>query len=304
MFIAESGRMRRELLPLDPLVPFAVGSDAVPRLPYPFHYHPELELTFIHSGSGLRYLGDSISRFEDGDLCLVGSETPHCWESDPARDEPIRQVVVQFAPTVFGRDFLDLPPMRPIVELFERARRGLRFVGEARRQAAAELITLCDPALRPGGKLVRLLSLLEFLAGTDEALQVATSAEVALGAGTPANGVVAGAQNNAKVRTVLSYVHTNAARPVPEREVAELVGLTPSAFSRFFRRAFGKPFVRYLSDLRVSHACRLLADGDRSVTEIAFDVGFRNLSNFNRRFLRAQGMTPTSYRRLARRLSG
>ena len=72
--------------------------------------------------------------------------------------------------------------------------------------------------------------------------------------------------------------------------------MTPSGFSRFFRKTTGKTFVEYLGELRVSHACNLLVDTDLSILQIALRSGFNNLSNFNRRFLKLKGVTPREYR--------
>ncbi len=75
--------------------------------------------------------------------------------------------------------------------------------------------------------------------------------------------------------------------------------MSASAFSRWFRREIGKPCVVYLAELRVGHACEDLLASDRSVVDIAFSSGFRNLANFNRWFRRVKGMSPSEYRKTA-----
>jgi AraC-like DNA-binding protein len=100
---------------------------------------------------------------------------------------------------------------------------------------------------------------------------------------------------------VLDHLFKNSGDPVSQAEAARLVRLSPAAFSRFFRRSVGKTFQAYLTDLRLSEACRQLLESDRTISEIAFAAGFGNLSNFNRSFRIARGMPPGRFREQARR---
>ena len=85
-----------------------------------------------------------------------------------------------------------------------------------------------------------------------------------------------------------------------QRECADLVGLTPSAFCRLFKSSMHRTFTQYVNDLRTDEACRLLASGQQRVTSIAFLAGFENLSYFNRVFRRTKGMSPSAYREASR----
>jgi len=104
-------------------------------------------------------------------------------------------------------------------------------------------------------------------------------------------------ESDPRLRTVLAYLAENAGGSVSHADAARLVRLSPSAFSRFFRRAIGKTFGAYLTDLRLREACRQLLETDRTISEIAFDSGFGNLSNFNNSFRLALGMPPGDFRR-------
>jgi AraC-like DNA-binding protein len=303
--LVESGRVKREVLPTDPLSPFRIREFDSHALAYPWHFHPEIELTFIRNGRGLRYVADSIGSFEDGDLCLVGSGTSHCWVSDAQvpRDEraapdeqvsgPFSFVVVQFTPDVFGPHFLELPAARPIKDLLTRALLGTSIRGGTRSAVADALEAMLRTRTSPLERLAGLLELLTRIA-------VAPSEDVVTLALTPGDQPQ-GLKQEQRVRRLISHIKQNATQSLPEREVAALVGLSPAAFSRFFRRSFGKPFVRYVAEVRVGHACRLLAESEDSIADIAFEVGFNNLANFNRRFRTLKGMTPSAYRGLARR---
>jgi AraC-like DNA-binding protein/mannose-6-phosphate isomerase-like protein (cupin superfamily) len=279
-----------ELVPKDPTLPFSLIDVRAACFTYPWHHHPELELTLVLRGRGLRYVGDSIKEFEDGDLCLVGSYTPHCWLSEPVSGRSVRALVVQFPPETFGNAFLDLQVSRPIRELFARAERGLWIQGELRTKIAALMERLFVPQMAPLHRMSLLLELLATLAPGDKA--------TALSLGTSTRQQSPG--HAATMRRILSYIHENAPHSISQRAAAELAGLSPAGFSRFFSRHFGKPFVTYVAEVRIGQACRLLLEDELGIAEVAARAGFNNLANFNRRFRLLKGMTPSDYRRMAR----
>lgn len=283
-------RAQRELVPVDPHSLLTLRDTRHTHFSYPWHYHPEAELTLIVDGSGLRYVGDSIHEFEPGDFCLIGADTPHCWLSKPIPGHPVRALVVQFPRDVFGTGFLELAAAKPIAELLHRAGRGLRLTGALHAKVKAEMSELFNASPRPIDRLSRLLSILTLMAESEECVALALTA-----AKRPESP-----RHEQAAREILQYIHDNAATLVSQREVARRAGLSPAGFSRFFSRHFGKPFVTYVAEVRVGNACRMLLEGDRSIAEVAVEVGFNNLANFNRRFRFLKGMTPSDYRRMAR----
>jgi AraC-like DNA-binding protein len=278
-----------ELVPKDPSLPFTLIDVRASTFQYPWHHHPELELTMVLRGRGLRYVGDSIKDFEEGDLCLIGSDTPHCWLSEPVQGKPVRALVVQFPLDVFGPGFLDLPVARPIQELFTRAERGLAVTGDLRSRVAAQMEQVFQPSRSPLDRLAQLLSLLAFLAPGDKCTPLA------LGTTTRAQS----ATQATTMRRILSYIHENAGHQISQRAAAKLAGLSPAGFSRFFSRHFQKPFVAYVAEVRVGLACRMLLEDELGIAEVAARSGFNNLANFNRRFRVLKGMTPSDYRKMA-----
>jgi len=245
-----------------------------------------MELTWILKGSGLRYVGDSVEAFHAADFCLLGANLPHTWLSSDDEPDPVaRSLVVQFDPVRWGAELLRLPEFAPITGLFERAARGLCFdsaLGDRMRTKLARR----DSALR---HFTTLLEILEELAAAPSARPLALAPW--------AHGQRAA--RDPRLRRVLAYLSKNEGGPVSQADAARLVRLSPAAFSRFFRRAVGKTFQAYLTDLRLSEACRQLLESKRTISEIAFDSGFGNLSNFNRSFRIARGMPPGEFRRQA-----
>ena len=250
---------------------------------YPWHQHPEIELTWILKGSGLRHVGDSVEPFHAGDFCLLGSNLPHTWlTSDNEPGVMVRSLVVQFDPERWGKEMLRLPEFARIADLFDRASRGLSFEASVAAQLRRKMFRQPSP-LR---QFTALLEILEELASHPGArpLALAPWAQGRHLAPDP------------RLRTVLAYLSENSGGPVSQADAARLVRLSPAAFSRFFRRSVGKTFQAYLTDMRLSEACRQLLESDRTISQIAFDAGFGNLSNFNRSFRIARGMPPGKFR--------
>lgn len=290
----ELRRPLRESVPRSSCAAITVREIEDSHFRYPWHYHPEAELTLIVEGHGVRYVGDSICEFGPGDLCLVAGGTPHCWASEPAPGVVQRALVIQFSHDAFGADFLSLEATRAISALLRRAALGLHIEEPTRGEVVAEMRRLADPALSDLEKLVRLLALLTTMAMSQHCQTLALSS----------GNCPATPRDQTRTGKLLQHINEHAFERLSQSSTAKLVGMSPGAFSRFFSRQFGKPFVSYMAELRVGHACRLLADSDMNVSEVAYRVGFNNLANFNRHFLRLKGMTPSAYRRKLRQMSG
>jgi AraC-like DNA-binding protein len=249
----------------------------------PYHYHPEMELTWIVHSSGHRFVGDHIEPFNAGDLVLLGSNLPHVWLNHPgcARAET---VVVQFLPEFLGHGFFDLPEMSIVRRLFNRAARGVCFSPAARKKVSHSLSQIAAEA---GPR--RLTHLLEILAtlGGDRSARVLCSPRYA-----PQHDL----ETEARINAVYRHLVANFRETIFQSKIAASVGLSPAAFSRFFRHATGRGFTETLNDIRLGHACELLRETGQTVAEACYASGFENLANFNRQFRRRHGLSPTEWR--------
>jgi len=271
-----------ERIPLHGPASLAIREFKAPAFRYPWHQHPEIELTWILKGSGLRYVGDSVEPFHAGDFCLLGSNLPHTWLTpENHQGAMVRSLVVQFDPEGWG-EILHLPEFTRIADLLERAAHDLSF-----ERSVAEKIR--RKMFRPLPSLRRFTALLEIL----EELGHSSARSLSLGRWVRGRNKAKDSRRD----TVFAYLSKNADGPVSQAEAARLVRLSPAAFSRFFRRTVGKTFQAYLTDLRLSEACRQLLESKRTISEIAFGAGFGNLSNFNRAFRLARSMSPGEFRR-------
>ncbi|MET7900705.1 AraC family transcriptional regulator [Streptomyces sp. NPDC005336] len=249
---------------------------------FSWHYHREYELTLITEGLGTRYVGTTVEHYRPGDLVLLGPDLPHTFTSE-LYDGIAEAAVVQFRHGFLGEGFFAFPQFRTIAALLSRSARGLRFT-----PAPADVHGLFAelPRLDAAAQTLGLLDVLRRLAHT--------------GTGTPITGPgYAPAPTTAvrdRIDSVCRHLQQTHTRPVQLTEVAALVHMSPTSFSRFFRRAMGRTLTDYVNQLRVETACSLLTSTRLPVTDIATRSGYQNLSNFNRRFRELKGLRPTEYR--------
>jgi AraC-like DNA-binding protein len=249
------------------------------RFGFAWHFHPEFELTRILRGRGRRFVGDSLEAYGEGDLVLLGPNLPHTWQSEGRG--PHEALFCQFRGDFLGPAFWSAPELRRVRALLSRARRGLRF-------PAAEGRGFHDlDRLPPSRRLLGLLDVLDGLARSHRAVPLVGPGYV------PAADAAGG---SSRLEAVCREAQERFSEDFRLPEAARLAHLSVPAFSRAFRRATGKTFVAYLSELRIGAACRELIETERPVSDIALDAGFRNLSNFNRRFLRLKGCSPRAFR--------
>ncbi len=248
-----------------------------------WHFHPETELVYVSDGRGKRHIGDHISTFRGGDLIMLGPNVPHFSFTENMTDAH-EEVVLQLREDFLGADFFDLPELLAVKTLFERARRGITFHGEAKAEAGRRLLAMIDRP--PFERLLGLLDVLHLLAVTTE-YQLLNA---------DGFGVEAGAVDHERMTLLYEFVQENYARSVTLSEVAELVSMTEPAFCRYFKKLTHKTFTQFINEFRISHACRLLGDESLTISAVAFDSGFNNLSHFNKQFRLTTGVSPREYR--------
>ena len=249
-----------------------------------YHFHPEIELTAILTGSGRRIVGDHIGPFAEGDLVMFGENLPHQNAGDPGPPHSAGCLVIQFLPEALGLNLLNSTEGAQLRALLEKAKRGLAFPAETTGPAIAKMRAL----LQTDGtaRFILLLEILHLLASLKEAHPLASYSR-----GQSAS------QETSRISRACEFIQRQFDQPIRQTDAAAHVALSPSAFSQMFRRATGQNFTSFLSEVRLSEACRLLVETDDTIVQICHRCGFSNLSNFNRRFLASKGVTPREFRR-------
>jgi AraC-like DNA-binding protein len=278
-----------EVIQIRPGESFAATSHGYPYHTVRWHFHPEYELHLVAATKGRYFVGDFIGDFEPGNLVLTGPNLPHNWISDIPKDThiPLRCRIIQFSETFIGDTMRILPELSALEPLLEQSRRGVLFSNATSKR----LLPLMEEAMRAQG--VRRIELFMMIVGL-----LSRSQDIRILASTsylpdPSGYMSAG------INKALAYIRENLTKCFDEADLAAIAGQSTGAFSRAFRRHTGMSLVQYIKRLRINLACQILMSDDQaSITDICFEVGFNNLSNFNRQFLAEKGMSPSRFRRL------
>jgi len=269
-------------IPPDPGSSFSLRHLREKSFPFPFHYHPEMELTFILQGRGRRIIGEVVEPFREGDLVLVGSMLPHAWINAPG-SESVDAYVLRFDGALLRSRLAQLPETTHLLHWLQRADRGLQWEGAPLLEVA---FTRMMDAPSPARRFPVFLELLFALAEEHAWREIC---------GEVGGGLLHG-NSEQRIGYAVRYMLEHFDDELPQTEVAGLVGMQTSAFSRLFRRVTGRTFQETLLHLRISHACRLLTATDLSILDICLASGFRNLSNFNKQFRSLKKVSPRVFR--------
>ena len=282
--------------PLYQDLPFPIDShihyyiEDLPHFIVPWHYHPAIEIMYITRGIGTRFVGDCIEQYEEGDVCMIGPNLPHEWRNDDAyfdKESGLRAtcICLFFKREIFDPNFIRLPEMNNIRDLIERSRRGLKFTGKSKLEITRFIrSSVNDVGVR---KVTNLLTLLELMA---------TSTEYELLASVGFTNSV-NSEDFERFNKVYKFLVKNFATSIRLEEVSTLVGLTPTAFCRYFKERTKKTFVEYLNEMRIGYSKKLLLENKMKISTISGEVGFRDVSNFISQFKKVTGMSPSQFQK-------
>ena len=255
-----------------------------------WHFHPELELVMILKSTGTRFVGDSIEKFNEGEVVLLGKNLPHMWINDPdyyVGDSNLtaEAIAVHFKKDFLGTTFFETPEMIKISNLITKASLGIVFtdISVELRKKIKSLV-----ALKDFEKVVMLLQVLQELTKTSTSRILSSNGFI-----KPFNH-----ESFQDLKKIYEYIYKNFNKPISSKKVSEIANMNSSAFSRFFTKIHRKSFTRYLNEIRVGYACKMLIEGEQKIISICYESGFRNVSNFNRQFKIIRGITPNEFAKL------
>jgi AraC-like DNA-binding protein len=254
------------------------------------HQHPEVQMSLILESEGKLIAGDYIGTFKPGDIFLIGANLPHVFRNDPkyyhdGESNPAHMISVFFEWQSFGDKFLSLPEMKGLHEFARLSERGLLIndpLANRVSQLMKHLFRTSDM-----DRFIVLLKILNILANSSDVTPLASS------------GVyhefdeIDGKKLDSVYRFTMAEFH----RKIHLEEVADIANMTVNSFCRYFKRRTRKSYVDFLTEIRIGQACKLLQQKDLSISQICFEVGFSNLSNFNRKFRELNALTPSEFRR-------
>jgi YesN/AraC family two-component response regulator len=258
----------------------------------PFHSHPELELVYIKESQGKRIVGNSVEQFVAGDMVFLGSDIPHVWLNDEMYYQGIgtlkaKAIVIYFSKEIFGPLFYEQKETQTLTNLFKKAEKGLFITGKTNKKIAKKLEKLLTK--QNFEIIVGLFEILSILSESDEIENINNESY------SPNNEP----SKNDRLSDVFDYVKDHYKEDISLIEIAKIAHLTPTSFCRMFKLKTKKSFVEYLNAIRVSNACKLLIETDKGISEIAYECGYKTVSNFNQLFKKLTGTTPKEYRKKA-----
>ena len=251
-----------------------------------WHFHPEMELVLILESTGTRFIGDSVSKVCAGDIILLGPDLPHMWLKDPEYFKPnsslkARAIAIHFTKDFLGKDFFYKTEFQKINQLLRKAELGLKF-NNINQKLLDRLKTLDQFS-----SFERTLRFLEIL----NALSYESFSQIS--SSTYLKNIQS--SKNQELNKVYEYIFKNFKNQIALEDVASLIPMNTSAFSRFFSKVHKKSFTRYLNEIRIGYACKMLMEQYYPITIICFESGFNSLSNFNKQFKIITGKTPSEY---------
>jgi len=256
----------------------------------PFHFHNLCELVWIEKSYGKRIVGDSIDNFEDGDLVLMGPNLPHIWLNDKIYQQELKGNNVKSTVIYFPSDFLlnltdEQHILNPTADLILRSARGLTFYGETSKEVIKILSNISE---KEGfKKIIHFLQAIEILSISNEynylaSLSFKNSYDE---------------KDTTRINKVYQFLMQNFQRDISLKEVADLCNMTTNSFCRFFKSRTQKSLTRFINELRIGHACKLLQNEENGIADVCYQCGFNNLTNFNKFFRSITGKKPSDYKK-------
>ncbi|MBQ1702207.1 MAG: helix-turn-helix domain-containing protein [Prevotella sp.] len=284
--MADERRIIHEISPLMSKDVLYIADRRKKEFTYPIHNHEVYELNFVENASGVRRIvGDSSEVIGNYDLVLITSpDLEHVWEQHQCVSDNIREITIQFYFHLNDDNFFGRNPFKSIHKMMDKAKKGLCF---------------------PLGAIMKVYPMLDSLSSVKDSFYAVTQFFTILyelskcdsyTLASSSYSKIVDTDDSKQIMKVKNYINDNYRDEIRLSVLASIAGLSPSAFSRFFKLHTGKKLSDYIIDIRLGYASRMLVDTNLSISEISYDCGFNNLSNFNRIFKRKKGCTPKAFR--------
>ncbi|MDH7448017.1 AraC family transcriptional regulator [Aquimarina sp. 2201CG14-23] len=249
-----------------------------------FHQHEEIQVSIIISGEGSLIVGDTITDYKPDDILVFGSNVPHVLKSAVSEKESY-MISLFFTKESFGKMFFELPEFEDLSEFFRNSIYGIRVLSE-KEKLKKQFLKILKKQTR-FDRFTVFLKILKLLKAAD----VETiSSFISRRAYTDNEGK--------RMAKVFQLVMNEFNRDFSLKEVADLANMTPNAFCRYFKQRTNKTFFQFLIEVRIENICRLLSkEPEMTISEASYNSGFKNLSNFNRKFKEIKGVTPSEYKK-------
>ena len=255
----------------------------------PFHFHPEIELLLVLKGTGTRIVGNSIENFRPGDLVMIGPDVPHLWHFDDKhkynKKSDLEFIYVLFKTDIISDSFWQLPEAINVHKLIHESGRGIRLTGETLKEVSSLMKSISHSS---GFKSITLLLLILEIISSGKEYHYLTSAMARSGIKE---------SDYERLDKVYNFMIDHFQDDISLKQAASIACFSVPSFCRYFKQRTNKTFTRFLNELRIAHACKLLSEEDKSVSEICYISGFTNTSHFIQVFKKVTGYTPLNFKK-------
>lgn len=266
-----------------------VQEDILPYFYNHLHRHNETQITWILKGEGTLIVGNYMQPFKPGDIYVLGANQPHIFKSDAAyfdkrRKKEVHGLTFFFNPNGFFKAVLDIPEAKAINQFISSATYGLQLPDSRQKMIASEMLKV--KSAKQGFRLATFIRLLQIMAGIKDWKVLAT---------IPSENSFSDTEG-LRMNDIYQFTMSHYSDNIRLKEVADVAHLTPQAFCRYFKKHTRKTYVNFLSEIRISEACKKIIGGDfDSISSVAYDTGFSSAVSFNRVFKKITGKSPKQY---------
>lgn len=249
-----------------------------------FHQHKEIQISLIIEGEGTLIVGDTINYYKTGDLLVIGSNLPHVFKSDVKKGGKSHMLTLFFTEDAFGKDFFKLEDLKELDRFFKRASYGFKV--KTRKNNLEALFY----KLKNASKLSQFILLFEILKVISDQSYESLSSFIYDKKYSDIEGK--------RMRDVMEYTMNNFHNDITLDKIATMAAMTKNAFCKYFKKRTNKTYFKFLNELRIENACKLLqSDKGYTISEIADKSGFNSISNFNRQFKSIKNVNPMAFKR-------
>tara|TARA_R110002073_G_scaffold274296_2_gene437809 strand:- start:1745 stop:2584 length:840 start_codon:yes stop_codon:yes gene_type:complete len=248
------------------------------------HQHEEIQLCAIVQGEGSLVIGDSINEYKTGDVLIIGSNVPHVFKSDTSSGKTSFMQTLFFTKTSFGDGFFELGDFAEMQSLFKISESG--GIVTSTKTKILELFS----SLKNASNFERFIIFLKIVRELLNAEMKPLSKFIYQKKYSDNQGK--------RMSNIMEYTMNNFNKEIDLATIAEISNMTSNAFCRYFKQRTNKTYFQFLIEVRIEHACRLLKNHDALIAEVSEKSGFKNISNFNRKFKDNKGITPSKFRSL------
>ncbi|WP_185213145.1 AraC family transcriptional regulator [Sphingobacterium mizutaii] len=258
---------------------------------YPWHYHAELELAFIVSGKGIRYVGNFMENFYGEELVLLGSNLPHNWTNQTEEEEPVTAIVVFLKEEFLEKTWMQSIEFEAIKKLLAEMNKGIKVNKESTLRLKPMFLELLKA--NEFEKLIILLQILQDLA-TNADYQFLCEQEFTC----DINEI-----EKRRINIVYDYIQKNYLKQITLADISSKINMSEEYFSRFFSKTMKKPFFEFLNEYKINQACKLLIETDKQVSEVCYASGYESITYFYRQFKKFKNCQPKNYRANYRKMA-